>query len=391
METLLVFSVMLSLWGFGRWLVRGGVGNGLVFGLGIGLGVLAKGPPGLLPLPAAALALLVYRSRAGSLRQLGAGLAVALTVPLAWLVSAALSASDFRRYVRTLVPTIANELAQPANAAQVAAEGLLLGFFPWTLLLPGTLVLLARRRPISSPLVLVSLACVSVVLGVFAIAVTTRPVYLLPAYPALALLVAWSWQTATGRERRWLWVPLALGIAAMVVVGIVTAIRPVTLRVHDDPFYLSTQLGVTAAGAFLAAGLVALRLERQGLGAAALVALSMGPVVTFLSFDVGARTPFYNGLYPLRAAMADVERQIPAGAEVGFTDANRGTALAVNLRRPVRQLEPSAIAQPPKPAPPYVILPEVQFQEARQTWSLEYVDHVLIHRVRYILARVATP
>jgi 4-amino-4-deoxy-L-arabinose transferase-like glycosyltransferase len=49
METLLVFCITLSLWGLARWLLSGGLGNGLLFGIGIGLAVLTKGPAGLLP------------------------------------------------------------------------------------------------------------------------------------------------------------------------------------------------------------------------------------------------------------------------------------------------------------------------------------------------------
>src|SRR5262249_59927412 len=63
METLLVFCIALSLLGLGRWLRQGGRANGLLFGLGIGLAVLTKGPAGLLPLPPAPAALAGGRPR----------------------------------------------------------------------------------------------------------------------------------------------------------------------------------------------------------------------------------------------------------------------------------------------------------------------------------------
>ena len=43
---------------------------------------------------------------------------------------------------------------------------------------------------------------------------------------------------------------------------------------------------------------------------------------------------------------------------------------------------------PAAPAPRYVLLPDVEFQEAREPWSLERVDEVVFHRVRYVLAVV---
>src|SRR6185503_13254616 len=89
-----------------------------------------------------------------------------------------------------------------------------LGFFPWTLLLPGSVLVLARRRPITSPFLVVVLAWVLVVVAVFVGIISSRPVYFLPVYPALALIAAWSWQNAEGRERWWLAAPLGVGAAA---------------------------------------------------------------------------------------------------------------------------------------------------------------------------------
>jgi hypothetical protein len=178
----------------------------------------------------------------------------------------------------------------------------------------------------------------------------------------------------------------------VIVVALVTAVQPLTLRFHADPLHLRAGLGLVVAGALLVCGAVALRLERRGATMAGLGALAVGVVVTLLALDIGARAPFYNHLYPMRATAAHPEHRIAPGAAVGYTEANRGTALAVNLRRPLRQLEPSALAAPPPPSsPPYLLLPEVQFHAARAAWSLEYVDDVRVHDVRYVLARVGAP
>jgi 4-amino-4-deoxy-L-arabinose transferase-like glycosyltransferase len=389
METLLVFCITLSLWGLGRWLVLGGRGNGLLFGLGIGLAVLTKGPAGLLPLAVAPLSMAAWPSRPGHLRELGLGLALALALPLLWLVPVALAAPDFARYAESLGPMVANELARPWSSSLRAVAGLGIGFFPWTMLLPGSLVLFARTWSVASPLVIVCLGWLTVMLVVFLVVISPRAVYFLPAYPALALLAAWGWHAAEGRQRLWLAAPLGLGIATVIAAGIVMTVRSLPLRFHDDPFPLPPPIGLISAGALLAAGVVALWLERRRRSAAALVILAIGTWVTVLSLDVGARAPFYNRLYPIRAAAKRLEGRIPPGAEVGYSEANRVTALAVHLSRPLRQLSPSAIAgRPPDSPPRYVLLPDVEFQAARQAWSLQHVDDVFFHNVRYVLAAV---
>jgi 4-amino-4-deoxy-L-arabinose transferase-like glycosyltransferase len=389
METLLVFCITLSLWGLGRWLLVGGRGNGLLFGLGIGLAVLAKGPSGLLPVAVAAVALVAYPARPRRLAELGAGLALAVALPLAWLAPTALAAPDFTRYAQSLGSTMATDLARPSTSALSTAAALGMGFLPWALLLPGSLALLMRRWPGSSPLAVVCLGWAAIVLVVFLVAISPRAVYFLPAYPALALLCAWGWHVADGRERRWLTVPLGVGVAAAVAAGIAVAVRPVLLRIHGDPLRVSQPIALAIGGVILVAAVAAFQLERRRRSAAAMAILAVGAVATLLWLEVGMRTPFYNQVYPIRATATRLEARVPPGAEVGYTESNRVTALAAQIARPLRQLSPSAIASPPPaPAPQYVLLPDAEFQAARELWSLERVDDVVFHNVRYVLAAV---
>ena len=385
METLLAFSIALSVWGLGRWTVLGGRGNGLIFGLGIGLGALTKGPAGLLPLPIAGLTLLAMSSRPAPLRQLWPGLALALALPLAWLVPAALAAPDFGRYVQHVGPTMARELSRSSSSIVSALGGLAIGFFPWTVLLPGSLVLLARRRPLPA-LVVLALAWLIVVLVVFLVTISPRVVYFLPACPALALIAAWGWLAAEGERRRWLTWPLGVAISAAVVTGIVTAVRPTTIWSHDDPLDLPPTLGLVCGGAALGLGLLALGFERRGRSVMAVMLVAAGVVTTLLTLEVTARAPFYKRLYPIRASAKHLERRIPPGAEVGYTEAQRSTALAVYLSRPLRQLPAVETGETPVPAPPYILLPEADFWQVRETWSLRQVDEVSFRNSRYVLA-----
>jgi 4-amino-4-deoxy-L-arabinose transferase-like glycosyltransferase len=387
MDTLLVFCITLSVWGLGRWLLLGGIANGLLFGIGVGLGVLTKGPAGLLPLPIAAFALVTCRVQRGRLREFGPGLALAAVVPLAWLIPASVAAPDFTRYAQGVVPTLAGELAREATSSLNIAAGLVTGFFPWTLLVPGCLVLLARRRPMSSPLVVVSLGWLIVVFTVFGLVVPSRSVHFLPAYPALALLVAWGWHTAEGGQRKWLTVPLGLGVVTVVAAGIVLALRPAAVRVDNVPWELPPWTTVGVSGVVLLMGIAAFWLERNRRATAAFTTLAVGAAATLLLADVELRTPFFNALYPVRATVTRLEARISPGAEVGYTDSNRVTALAVYLSRPLRQLRPPAgdDALPP-PAPPYVLLTDTQFETSRRGWSLHLVDEVVLDKIHYVLA-----
>lgn len=384
METLLVFCIAVSLWGLGRWLLLGGRGNGVIFGLGIGLGVLTKGPAGLLPLAVGAATLLAYRARPAPLRQLWPGLALALALPLGWLAPAALAAPDFVQYVQHVGPTMARELARPSSSAVTAVGGVALGFFPWTVLLPAAFVLLARRRPLPL-LAALTLAWLTIVLVVFLIAISPRAVYFLPACPALALLAAWGW-VAAGADRRWLTWPLGVAFAVAIVTGFVTPVRPITIWSHGDPFELPPVVGLVGSGVLLSLGLLAFGLERRDRSLTALILLALSVAATLVALDAGARTPFYNRLYPIRASVKQLESRIAPGAEVGYTEAYRDTALAVYLRRPLRQLPPVSVSQPPNPAPPYVLLPEVDFLAVREAWSLQKVDEVSFRKIRYVLA-----
>jgi 4-amino-4-deoxy-L-arabinose transferase-like glycosyltransferase len=230
---------------------------------------------------------------------------------------------------------------------------------------------------------------VIVILVVFAGLISPRAVYFLPAYPALALIAAWAWQSADDRERRWLAGPLGLGVAAVIVAAIISAVWPSALRIRALPLPLPPQSALITGGVLLAVGLVALRFQRRGASAAAAVVLAGGVATTLLTMDVLVRAPYYNRLYQIRAAARQLETRIPPQAEVGFTDRLQLTALAVHLSRPVIQLSAPELAGRPTPAiplPRYVLLPEPQFAELAEKWSLQRVDEVRIRKRRYVLA-----
>jgi len=387
METLLVFCLTLSLWGLARWLRWGGYRNGLLFGVGLGLAILTKGPAGLLALVIAALVVVTCRSRPGHLRKLAPGLALAGALPLAWLVLAALTATDFGKYVGGMGATISGELSRRSGQSSSGIMAVTIGFLPWTLLLPGALYLAARRRPADS-LVILSLWWVTVVLIVFLFLVSPRAAYFEPAFPPLALLAAWGWWTAHGRVRRTLVVPLGLGVIAVAATALVMAAGPVTIEIHRVVVRLPLSVMVVASALLVGVGLVSAPLERRGAPVAAVVTLALGVIAALVVFELGVRVPFDNKLYAVRAAAARVEAHVPPGAMVAYLDVHRVTAIAVYLRRPLTQLpalRPGDTRVPPMPE--YVLLTADLFEHLAASWSLERVDKVSIHNMNYILAR----
>jgi 4-amino-4-deoxy-L-arabinose transferase-like glycosyltransferase len=72
---------------------------------------------------------------------------------------------------------------------------LLLDFFPWSLVLPFTLAAAWRRR--TCPMRRFALVWAVVMVGALSLSATKRAHYLLPAYPAFAVLTAQWWLDAT--------------------------------------------------------------------------------------------------------------------------------------------------------------------------------------------------
>jgi 4-amino-4-deoxy-L-arabinose transferase-like glycosyltransferase len=201
-------------------------------------GFLTKGPIALVVPAAATGALLVYRRRERSrlsVMLLGtvAGLCLftLLAVPWYWLVFDQLpGAFDFmvknRLAGHALGTTVRNRAGSPFYFVGVLA----LGFLPWTMLLgwlwrrPHWLSLDQKQR---EGWLMLS-AWVVFTFGFFSVNTAKLPAYILPLFPALAVMVAMRWplETLTADARpppRWLW--RAVAVAPLwLVVGVLSAL-----------------------------------------------------------------------------------------------------------------------------------------------------------------------
>jgi len=196
----LAFGLAFAFIGLLRFRLSGRTPALLLFYAGVIWATLAKGIPGLaFPVLQVLLLCVVDRSPALilQLRPLRGALVVLLVVG-AWYAAATVQAG------KAFLTIVASENLQRIRGGAAYAGGhqhsagylvgaLLAGLLPWTLLLPPVLLRLWRERAGLSRTDprLFALLWIVVVFTSHAIAASKRGVYLLPLYPAVALLIGW--------------------------------------------------------------------------------------------------------------------------------------------------------------------------------------------------------
>lgn len=171
----------------------------------IAAAVLTKGPVALVFVAMTAIPLAAVSAAPGVLGRLSpvSGIAAVLAIVGTWFALAYQQHGDafLRVFVREnlyhLVATDEGGTGHEHGNSYLFAVTML-GLLPWTPTLP--LIVTAVRRRVRDPGVLLALVWVVVVIGVHMLASAKRGVYLLPAYPALALLVVTG---ATVADRAW--------------------------------------------------------------------------------------------------------------------------------------------------------------------------------------------
>jgi 4-amino-4-deoxy-L-arabinose transferase-like glycosyltransferase len=304
-----------------------------VAALGAALGTLAKGPVALVLPALVAVALAAVRREPAALRVLQPVVVLggAAAVAAMWYVAA------FRAEGGALLSIVVQENllrfvdAEGARTGHAHAPGYLLplalvGVLPWTPLLPLALAPL-RRDTRGLPAVLAA-TWVVVTLVFFSLAAAKRSVYLLPAFPAVALLVGAGIAHAppdgrlagVARGAAHLYLPAAVGLALVtgaVALGLdVTApVRPLlkpadvtaTTALLAEAVRARTStalLAVLTAGAALA--LARQRAWRQ------LVMTVAAVMVAWVAFFDGILHPAIARARTLQPFLAEVGRRVPA-------------------------------------------------------------------------------
>ena len=209
-DMLLVACILLGLYGFILAYLGGGRWPLLLFYGGLGLAVLAKDFLGAVG-PLAIVALFLWLTREGGSWRQWAPLSailllVAVAVPWYLLVESQYRGFLWYTVVDNHVLNVARQRVFPDEDVPLSTLEFLgvtaLGFFPWVLALPLAVARVIRRRPWKTPearvWMLLALWTVGI-LGVFALSPFKLPHYGLPAFPAMALLVAKLWDEAIER------------------------------------------------------------------------------------------------------------------------------------------------------------------------------------------------
>jgi 4-amino-4-deoxy-L-arabinose transferase-like glycosyltransferase len=341
MEMLVVFWIALGFWSGLHWLERGRRYHAVLLALALGFGCLTKGPVALLPLAAVVIALGVPGAWSPRrLADLALVVGIAAALPLTWLGLAAGAHESFGTYARAVFTTVASDVAvRRPHHPLYALEVLGVGFLPWTVVVPGALLVLVRSWKRAWRTLLLPLLWAALVIVVLAAVLSPRDAHFLPIYPALALLVAWAWSSCSPRERPWMAVPLGLAVLALVGVGAFLALSPRAIESAKRVTVLGRGPAVAMAALGAAAGLGALALARRRRAQAAAVALAAGALGVLMVVEVAIDTPRANRSYPTREVAARLAAVLPPEAEVAYFDRKFSTGLVFYLRqRPVEVL-----------------------------------------------------
>ena len=314
--TLAAYAFLRGWWGApprGRWYALAWVAAGLA--------ALTKGPVGLL-LPLTGV--VAYLAIAGGLRQAWReawplrGLALLLLVALPWYVAMFwLHGWDYAARARgETLGRVLRPVTGPGGTALFYLPVLLVGFFPWSAFLPdavraGLRQARARARQSRREAVPVFAATWLVSgLVLFSLVQTRLPHYVLPLFPAAALLVAVSWPGRPSRLTRGLLAGTGIALGA-VLAGAWLASREVVRLLA--PAYPAAAGSTLPASTLIVAILVgaaggAALLVRDGdrlfrmLAVLAAVVLGIGFQVTLPAFSAEFVAP--AGALASRAARA---------------------------------------------------------------------------------------
>jgi len=258
----------------------------LAFWLGLAMGVLIKGPVGLMVVVLSIAALWIWDRKAPWLKDLGWGwgliLTAAIILPWATMITVATDGAFWSTAVTgDLAPKLTG--GQESHGAPFGSYALLafLLVFPATLLLPSGLALGWTGRKEAG--VRFALCWLIPTWLVFELLPTKLAHYTLPAVPALTMLMAATLRAPLGRVSR------ALGAGLSVLAGLVLAAAAIYLHVeHGDP----SDIPWTAITAllFLAAGAVGAVLLMRRTAAIALVTAGAIGILAHAAL-VGALAP----------------------------------------------------------------------------------------------------
>jgi 4-amino-4-deoxy-L-arabinose transferase-like glycosyltransferase len=307
-DSVLCFLIWVSLSAFEAYMAGDVDGRraGVLFWFAAGLAVLAKGPVGVLLPLGIVLVVLAMERDVGSLRGFAPimGPLVFLLTTGAWAAAASLWGPSDYSVIGSLREHFVERGIHGMHHAQpfwYYAERLPLSLLPWAGLLPGALVAAWRSRR-RSPGTRFALAATIFVVVFFSISTEKRDLYVLPAFPAIALMMAslvavvagWREGADPAKPVRHRWVTVGMGIVGALFTVVAIAVPFVRQRVDYIPVWMVSLLAVI----LLATGVATLMQAIRGRGLASVVVTAAGMAVLYLA----ATALVYPAMEPRKSA-----------------------------------------------------------------------------------------
>jgi len=303
-----------------------------------GAAVLAKGPVGLL-LPGAIFGIfLLARRDLGFVRKAMpvAGSLIFLVVAAPWYIAVSLANESYLEYffLEKNLGSFSSSVGRHPEPFYEYIPVIILGFLPWSWFLLLAVARWFRRRSVANPAQLFAMIWFGFVFVFFSLASSKLETYILPLFPAGALLVGDLWSEALGatdkRARRDLLIGYALLIATLLAEVVVIWVR---LRSYPDVRPdLHFPVGITFT-AIIGASVVLMVLflaKRSYRALFGTTAASMVAMVLFFSLGVApALDPFKS----TKAIARKIDALLPPGERITFYREHRESALFYTERR----------------------------------------------------------
>ena len=323
----------------------------LVFYASLGFAVLAKGPLGLL-LPGLIVGLfLLMTRRLAFLKEmkLGWGIVVFLLVAAPWYALIMLRNPDYAGYffLKQNVMNFISAEARHPRPFYYYFHILLGGFFPWSFFLPLALIHGVRRRSEEYGAArLYLLLWLGVVFVFFSMASSKLSPYILPLFPAAAILVGDLWHTllkapTTGLRRGFMYSLLPLLI--IFLVGLIAIwINPLTRLEYKYGIDLMRINALVLLMLACVAVAFFLLLRRRYAGSfSSLAGLVVAAIVYFIVLVVPAINPYRS----TKGMAATLDAMLPPGEAMVFFVDLRDSALFYTNRLAVVLLEPERLME----------------------------------------------